>query len=86
MNLETEIRLEMTPQVLDPVGKMLFEKALKFGTGARFTGAGGGGCIWAIGNKNRMKDLNIEFIKLLKDEKGAKVLETAVDSEGIIIY
>ena len=86
MNQETEIRLEMTPQVLDSVGKQLFRKALEMNVGARFTGAGGGGCVWAIGNKENIKDLKVEFNKLLKNEKQAKILDTAIDSEGIRIY
>ena len=86
MNQETEIRLKMTPQVLDSVGKKLFKKARELNTGLRFTGAGGGGCVWAIGDTQKIKDLRSEFNQLLKDEKDAKVLETAVDSKGIIIY
>jgi D-glycero-alpha-D-manno-heptose-7-phosphate kinase len=86
MNQETEIRLEMTPQVLDSIGRKLFKKALELNVGTRFTGAGGGGCVWAIGNKENIKDLKNEFNKLLKKEKKAKVLETSVDSEGIMVY
>ncbi|MCK5542344.1 MAG: galactokinase [Desulfobacterales bacterium] len=86
MNQETQIRLEMTPEVLDPVGKKLFNKALQLDAGARFTGAGGGGCVWAIGNKENIKELKNEFNELLKNEKEAKVLDTTVDSEGIRVY
>ncbi len=86
MNQETEIRLEMTPEVLDSVGKKLFSKAVEFDVGARFTGAGGGGCVWAIGNKDNIKSLKLEYNKLIKDEKGAKILNTAIDSKGIVFY
>ncbi|MCP3901590.1 MAG: galactokinase [Desulfobacteraceae bacterium] len=86
MNQETEIRLSMTPEVLDTVGKQLFEKASGMDVGARFTGAGGGGCVWAIGNKENIKDLENEFNILLKNEKQAKILDTAIDSEGIKVY
>ena len=86
MNQETQIRLGMTPEVLDSIGKRLFNKALESDVGARFTGAGGGGCVWAIGNKEKILDLKHEFKKLLKNEKEAEVLETSVDSEGIRVY
>ena len=86
MNQETEVRLGMTPEVLDSVGKKLFAKAVEFDTGARFTGAGGGGCVWAIGNKDNIESLKLEYIRLIKDEKGAKILDTAIDSKGIIFY
>ncbi len=86
MNKATEIRLDMTPEVLDKVGKKLFQKAKQMGIGARFTGAGGGGCIWAIGNKENIRDLKVEYKNLLKYEKDAGILDTAIDSRGIIIY
>ncbi len=54
MNQETLIRCEMTPEVLDNTGKKLFEKAQALGCGARFTGAGGGGCLWAVGEKTNI--------------------------------
>jgi len=86
MNQETQIRLEMTPEVLDLIGKKLFNKAMQLDVGARFTGAGGGGCVWAIGNKDNISDLKKEFNELLRNEKQAKVLDTAIDSEGIKVY
>ncbi len=86
MNQETEIRLEMTSEVLDTVGTQLFHKAIEMDVGARFTGAGGGGCVWAIGDKNNIKDLENELNILLKNEKQAKILDTAIDSEGIKVY
>ena len=49
MNRETAIRRKMTPEVLDDVGEELVDSAVKNSCGARFTGAGGGGCIWALG-------------------------------------
>jgi len=43
MNQETKLRLDMTPDVLDKLGKKMFEMAIDCDCGARFTGAGGGG-------------------------------------------
>ena len=48
MNREVEIRRKMTPEVLDDLGEKLASVAVQYNCGARFTGAGGGGCIWAI--------------------------------------
>ncbi|MFC1798987.1 galactokinase [Thermodesulfobacteriota bacterium] len=50
MNRETAIRREMTPEVLDRIGVKLVESAIETHCGARFTGAGGGGCVWALGS------------------------------------
>lgn len=55
MNRETALRRAMTPDVLDNVGVRLVESALQNGCGARFTGAGGGGCIWALGESENVQ-------------------------------
>jgi len=55
MNRETRIRREMTPEVLDKLGAKLVAAAIENNCGARFTGAGGGGCIWALGD---IKDID----------------------------
>ncbi|OIN95241.1 MAG: galactokinase, partial [Deltaproteobacteria bacterium CG1_02_45_11] len=46
MNREVAIRKKMTPDVLDTMGEKLVAVAIENNCGARFTGAGGGGCIW----------------------------------------
>lgn len=85
MNEETRIRLEMTPQVLDNTGKKLFEKAEQFKCGARFTGAGGGGCLWAIGEKYDISRLKSEWQDVLDPVEDGKILDTRIDHEGIIV-
>ncbi len=73
MNRETAIRRELTPDVLDNVGEKLVETALQNGCGARFTGAGGGGCIWAlgeIGNVDRLRPLWEEIFLTRKQAIG----------------
>jgi len=85
MNQETQIRLDMTPDVLDKTGKKLFEKAKEMKNGARFTGAGGGGCVWAIGRAAAIIELKKEWENLLLNEDEAVLLDTAIDNEGIKI-
>ena len=82
---ETRLRLEMTPEVLDNTGKKLFERAVELNCGARFTGAGGGGCLWAIGEKDNILDLAIAWQKILKPVAGATLLDTSIDKNGILI-
>ena len=48
MNRETALRKRMTPEVLDDMGDCLAAAAVQCGCGARFTGAGGGGCILCL--------------------------------------
>jgi len=85
MNQETNLRLEMTPYVLDKAGKKLFEKAMDLNCGARFTGAGGGGCLWAIGESCEIKALEPLWHSILEKVKNARILDTKIDNKGIII-
>ncbi|MBF0200232.1 MAG: hypothetical protein HQK66_02770 [Desulfamplus sp.] len=100
MNRETRIRMEMTPDVLDKTGQLLFQAALECGCGARFTGAGGGGCLWAIGNGGdveilgkRWKDITDncpapmgkkDEISTWDRETQAGLLNTKIDFKGIL--
>ncbi|NOX33948.1 MAG: galactokinase [Deltaproteobacteria bacterium] len=85
MNQETKLRLDMTPDVLDNTGKKLFEKAVECDCGARFTGAGGGGCLWAIGESSDMDKLRNFWQEIIGIVKGAKILDTKIENKGILI-
>ncbi len=85
MNQETDIRLDMTPDVLDGMGQKLFDRAKALGCGARFTGAGGGGCVWAIGESGSLALLKEAWGTLIKDKDQAALLDAAIDYKGIII-
>jgi D-glycero-alpha-D-manno-heptose-7-phosphate kinase len=84
MNRETEIRLAMTPEVLDPFGRRLAAAAVDLGCGARFAGAGGGGCIWAIGERAGVEALRRRWDELLAERDGARLLKVGVDSDGLL--
>jgi D-glycero-alpha-D-manno-heptose-7-phosphate kinase len=85
MNREVEIRRDLTPDVLDEVGAALVEKAADHGCGARFTGAGGGGCIWAMGDKDKIAVLRPAWHDILSARKGAGLLQARVDPEGLAV-
>lgn len=85
MNRETNLRLEMTPEVLDNTGKKLFEKAVNCNCGARFTGAGGGGCLWAIGEAGDIENLKSVWQQVLEPVEDAKILDAKIENKGIII-
>lgn len=86
MNQETRLRLEMTPDVLDPAGQALFESAEDKGWGGRFTGAGGGGCVWAIGPADDRKAVQDSWQTILNDVDQAALLHCCVDPNGILIH
>ena len=85
MNRETKLRLEMTPEVLDNTGKILFDSAIDCRCGARFTGAGGGGCLWAVGEAGDIDRLKQRWQNSLALVEGAGILKTKIDHQGIIL-
>ncbi|MBC8199727.1 MAG: galactokinase [Desulfobacterales bacterium] len=85
MNIETAIRRKMTPDVLDKMGAKLVDLAVKNRCGARFTGAGGGGCIWAIGEIDDIDRLKDIWGKALLSRKEACLLDVDIDSKGLVV-
>lgn len=82
---ETRLRLEMTPDVLDDTGRKLFDEACKHHCGARFTGAGGGGCLWAVGGQKEIALLSESWQDILDPVPDATLLDTRIDADGILI-
>jgi D-glycero-alpha-D-manno-heptose-7-phosphate kinase len=83
MNRETAIRRKMTPEVLDRMGIKLVESAVETNCGARFTGAGGGGCIWALGSVRDIDRLRTKWEVILSERKTAGLLDADVDDQGL---
>jgi D-glycero-alpha-D-manno-heptose-7-phosphate kinase len=83
MNHETALRTAMTPDVLDAMGKELAEAAVEGGCGARFTGAGGGGCIWAMGEQDRIESLKVRWETLMGKHRSARFLPVVIDGKGL---
>ncbi len=83
MNEEVEIRRTMTPEVFGELGEALLEGALAHGCGARFTGAGGGGCVWALGEVDDVQKVRSTWTELLSQREGAGLLQARVDPKGL---
>jgi len=86
MNRETAIRRTLTPDVLDSLGEKLVDAAQQNGCGARFTGAGGGGCLWAVGPIENIDRLRPLWEKTLSAREAACLLDAKIDSKGLIVY
>jgi len=84
MNRETDLRLKMTPDVLDDMGSRLVVAARRHDCGARFTGAGGGGCVWALGDEEKIKDLAGAWTELLAQREEACLLDVDIDADGLM--
>jgi len=83
MNDETALRWAMTPEVLDTTGEELVAAARARACGGRFTGAGGGGCLWAVGAADPMQQLRSDWRTILARRRGAVLLDAAPDLEGL---
>ena len=85
MNEETTVRRAMTPEVLDDLGSMLVEAARARGCGGRFTGAGGGGCLWALGDVAAIETLRRDWRTILEKRSDAQLLEAGIDMDGLTV-
>jgi len=73
------------PQVWTPVTRELRRVAEEHGCGARFTGAGGGGCVWAIGEQENIARLRPVWEKSLQQTGLGRVLAGDVTDRGLSI-
>ena len=85
MNREVDLRLEMTPDVLNPIMHRLVQAAQENAAGARFTGAGAGGCVWALGEEDNMETIKELWSEILNGEEGAHLLDAGIDPDGILV-
>ena len=85
MNNETNIRKKMTPDVLDRLGHKLVDIAVQNRCGARFTGAGGGGCLWALGEIENIDILKPLWEESLSSRAEARLLDVVIDSTGLVV-
>jgi D-glycero-alpha-D-manno-heptose-7-phosphate kinase len=83
MRRETALRRRLTPEVLDEAGRELAAAAARCGCGARFTGAGGGGCVWAIGKADAVARLAPRWREILDRRPGAHLLRAGVAGAGL---
>lgn len=83
MNRETEIRRRITPDVVDDVGAALLKAAMQENCGARFAGAGGGGCLWALGTKESIRCLKPRWEEIVAMHPDGEVLDAGIDWKGV---
>ncbi len=84
MNQELDLRCQLTPEVLDGVGRQLVAAARDHQCGVRFTGAGGGGCIWTLGTPAQIERLRPVWETLVNLHPSAKILSAGIDTQGLL--
>lgn len=81
---EMVIRREITPEAFIPITQRLVEEAESCGCGGRFTGAGAGGVVWALGEtEEQMSGLRKRWQSILQGRQDAAILKCAVDPKGV---
>lgn len=85
MDAEMALRRKMTPEVLDEMGEKLFNLAGENNCGARFTGAGGGGCVWAMGEDEDIVKLKNKWDEVLAERNKSCLLDVKIDSKGVLV-
>ena len=86
MNEETDLRVDMVPSRITPVGKALRDVAGEHSAGFATAGAGNGGCVWALCREpEHASNLRARWAEVLRKVESAKVLDTSVDGTGLRI-
>ncbi len=80
---EMQVRRALTPEALIPITATLIKEAEALGCGARFAGAGAGGCVWALGRRENIEDLKGQWSRSLASVRGGSVLNCQVDPAGV---
>jgi D-glycero-alpha-D-manno-heptose-7-phosphate kinase len=80
---EMQVRRKLTPEALIPITGALIKKAEALGCGARFAGAGAGGCVWALGRNENIEDLRAEWSRALARVQGGSVMNCQVAPVGV---
>lgn len=81
---EMRIRQEITPEAMIPLTCELLAAADKAGCGARFSGAGGGGCFWGIGKLADIEQLRNDWQQILDKNEHAMLLDNKIADQGVI--
>lgn len=81
---EMSIRRKITPDALIPITEKLINQAQETGCGARFAGAGAGGCVWALGESpEAIHHLRNVWHETLSAARDAMILQCSVDTKGV---
>ncbi len=85
LNTESEIRGRLADGIFNKGGKELIEAAAQDNCGAKFAGAGAGGCIWAIGEEKNIHRLKKKWKNILATFQDACILKSDVAKSGMTI-
>jgi len=82
---EVKLRRKITPDAFTPLTQKMIDMAEGAGCGARFAGAGGGGCVWALGNRDEIEILKERWNSEFSDLREFKILDSEISSSGLSV-
>lgn len=85
LNMECDLRTQMEPSRITQKTKNLIEIAKANGVGSRYAGHGHGGCVWAIGSKEKIENTYSNWESYLSELHNAWVIFPKIAEKGIII-
>jgi len=85
MRREAALWDKICPKVWTPLTTAMRGAAEEHACGARFTGAGGGGCIWAMGAPDRIAHLRPVWEKMLERIPSGRLIPTDVTDVGLTV-
>jgi D-glycero-alpha-D-manno-heptose-7-phosphate kinase len=83
---EMEIHRRIRPESLTEASARFVDLALDHGCGARYAGAGNGGCVWAIGLPDRIVRLRGAWRLLAEGIPGAGLLDCTITERGVVLH
>ena len=84
LNQESDLRTIISPLMIPSNSLELIDDAKALSCGTRFSGAGGGGCVWAIGEIDSIEKLKKNWSKRLRAYDGY-ILENKVARKGVLV-
>lgn len=81
--VESELRAQLIPQVLPEEDEILLTVARESGCGAKVTGRGEGGSIWAIGPEEAIRHVKDEWQDTFERRGSGRLLPTSIAAEGL---
>ena len=79
------LRSKLVPRVLPEDDKILVKTAVEQGCGAKISGHGGGGCMWAIGSKESINNTRNSWNEILQKREYGSILPTAIAVDGLVV-
>lgn len=83
LDAECALREEITPDCLSSRARQLADAARQCGAGCRYAGHGPGGCMWAVGDTDAIRDTGVAWRRLAKHWKEAWVISPTVAAVGL---